>query len=131
MSKKGEAGLGVRQRPVDRKNGDATMTDTIIAGQQNPLAEEATDTIRSGRVYLSRRSAHGFMSDRAPSGGSSCYFEEYELGIGPWKATIVKTLDYGAGRTRFRARYEVDPQYRRRERVHGLRRWRRRRSPNP
>lgn len=129
MSKKGEAGLGVRQRLVDRKNGDATMTDSSIAGQ-NSLAEEAADTIRSGRVHLSRRSAHGFVSDRAPDGGSSCYFEEYELGIGPWKATIVKTLDYGAGRTRFRAQYEVDPLYRRRERAYGLRHWRRRRSPS-
>lgn len=107
------------------------MTDSnTAADKHNSLTEEAANATRAGRVHLSRRSAHGFSSERVSGGGSSCYFEEYELGIGPWKATIVKTLDYGAGRTRFRAQYEVDPQYRRRERAHGLRRWRRRRSPN-
>jgi hypothetical protein len=106
------------------------MTDSSIAAEKrNSLPEEKNDAVRTGRVRVSRRAAHGFMSNRASGGGgSSCYFEEYELGIGPWKATIVKTLDYGAGRTRFRAQYEVDPQYRRRERVNGPRRWRRRRS---
>jgi len=101
---------------------------TIAARQKNSSTDETAGLVQSDRVSLSRRSAHGFASDRAASGGgSSCYFEEYELGIGRWKATIVKTLDYGAGSTRFRARYETDPQYRRRERIGGLRHWRRRR----
>lgn len=105
------------------------MTDSsMTADKRNSLKEEATTATQTGRVRLSRRSARGFISDRASGGGSSCYFEEYELGIGPWKATIIKTLDYGAGRTRFRAQYEVDPQYRRRERANGLKHWRRRRS---
>ena len=108
------------------KNGEVTMTDTTLAAEQkSSLAEEKAEIVPTGRVYLSSRSTHGFRSDRAGS-GSSCYFEEFTIGIGSWKATIVKTLDYAAGRTRFRAQYDNDPQYRRRGSTGRSRHWRRR-----
>lgn len=86
------------------------MTDASFATKDRALsARKKVGTVKAGRVSLSRLSVQGFTSNRDATGDrSSCYFEEYEIGIGAWKATIVKTLDYGAGRTRLRARYEAD-----------------------
>lgn len=107
------------------------MTDASFATRARASSvRKKASTIQSGRVSLSRLSVQGFTSNRdAAGGGSGCYFEEYEIGIGAWKATIVKVLDYGAGRTRLRARYEADQQAGRpeRQRRHSVRRRRARR----
>lgn len=107
------------------------MTDASFSTEDRAsyVQEEAND-IHAGRVSLSRLSAQGFTSNRDPAQGrSSFYFEEYEIGIGAWRATIVKMLDYGAGRTWFRAKYNADQQFGRRERQrkHTVRRRRSRR----
>ena len=88
------------------------MSDASFATKaRRSSVRKKAGTIKRGRVSLSRLSGQGFMSNRdAPGGGAGCYFEEYEIGIGAWKATIVKTLDYGAGLTRLRARYDTDQQ---------------------
>jgi hypothetical protein len=111
--------------------GGEAMTDAsfVTEDRASSVQETANDTL-TGRVSLSRLSAQGFTSSRDPAqGGSSCYFEEYEIGIGAWKATIVKMLDYGAGRTRYRAKYNADQQFgcRERPRRHSVRRRRSRR----
>lgn len=94
------------------------MSDISLVREDGPSSTEPSNSRQTGRVYLSGRRAQGFASDRScPPDGSSCYFEEYQIEIGSWKATIVKTLDYAAGRTRFRARYDGDQPYRRRDRA--------------
>ncbi|MGO4842347.1 hypothetical protein AB4144_59775, partial [Rhizobiaceae sp. 2RAB30] len=85
------------------------MNDASFATKHRASStRKKVGTTQTGCVSLSRLPVQGFTSNRDGAGGrSSCYFEEYEIGIGAWKATIVKTLDYGAGRTRLRARYDA------------------------
>ncbi|BCH27236.1 hypothetical protein MesoLjLc_71240 [Mesorhizobium sp. L-8-10] len=104
------------------------MTDASFATKARAsTVRKKASTLQSGRVSLSRLPVQGFASNRDAAGG--CYFEEYEIGIGAWKATIVKVLDYGSGRTRLRARYEADQKAGRpeRQRRHSVRRRRARR----
>lgn len=88
------------------------MSDASFATKARRLPiRKKTGPIKRGRVSLSRLSGQGFMSSRdAPGGGAGCYFEEYEIGIGAWKATIVKVFDYGAGRTHLRVKHDTGQQ---------------------
>jgi hypothetical protein len=100
------------------------MTDIILATE-----DRQDTTIESGlpsdRVSLPRFSTRGFGSaGNSTRDSSACYFEEYVIAIGSWKATVVKTFDYGDGRTRFRSRFDAGQQNPGRTRpvVRGLRR---------
>ncbi len=80
------------------------MTDIILAPEdrQNTTIESG---LPSDRVSPPRFSARGFASaGDSTRDSSACYFEEYVIAIGGWKATVVKMFDYSDGRTRFRSR---------------------------
>jgi hypothetical protein len=70
------------------------------------------------RVSLSR--INGRYEQAAPDRAMSrrvLFSEQYEIGIGTWKATIVRQIDSRAGKVRFRT--DFDPQ--------GRQSWQRRR----
>ena len=86
------------------------MTDIILATEDRETTN-IHSSLPSNRVSQPRFSARGFGSaGDSTRDGSACYFEEYVIAIGGWKATVVKTFDYGNGRTRFRSRHEAGQQ---------------------
>jgi len=108
------------------------MTDIILATEDRQPTTIDSD-LPSDRVSQPRFSARGFASvGDSTRGSSACYFEEYVIAIGGWKATVVKTFDYSDGRTRFRSRHDAGQakQGRTRPLARGLRRRKWQRNAN-
>jgi hypothetical protein len=100
------------------------MTDIILATEDHQPTN-IDGGLPSERVSQPRFSARGFASAGGSARDSSaCYFEEYVIAIGGWKATVVKTFDYSDGRTRFRSRHEGQAKQGRASRGLRRRKWR-------
>jgi hypothetical protein len=83
------------------------MTDIILAIEDRETTNMHS-SLPSDRVSPPRFSARGFASaGNSTRDSSACYYEEYVIAIGSWKATVVKMFDYGDGRTRFRSRHDA------------------------
>ena len=86
------------------------MTDIILATEDRQPTTIDSD-LPSDRVSQPRFSARGFASaGDSTRVSSACYYEEYVIAIGSWKATVVKMFDYSDGRTRFRSRHDAGPE---------------------
>lgn len=84
------------------------MTDSSIETFTMPGKGEP---LRPGRVWLSR--IKGRYEPLAPGSEWSrrlLFSEQYEIGIGTWKATIVRQIDSRAGKIRFRTSFGPEEQ---------------------
>lgn len=81
------------------------MTDIDVLPDHNTTPDHAE---AAGLVSLSRLLKRGFAPGGKGGRAAGCYVEEYEIEIGRWKATIVKQVDYRAGKTRFSTRLGED-----------------------
>lgn len=82
--------------------------DTRVESEDGfaPIAREPE---HMSRVSLSRLDPCGPTEPSRQESRTAVTMEEYEIGIGAWKATILKQVDGKAGRSRFRARFEQPP----------------------
>ena len=86
------------------------MTETKLMSEES-FTPEYFDSDRTGPVSVARLSKrwlapNGKKSRRVAAAAS--YAEEYEIGIGRWKATIVKQVDCGDGQTMFTTRIKAE-----------------------
>jgi hypothetical protein len=99
-----------RETNLQRLGGQAKMgmgAESISSKARPPLTEAS---VTKRQVRLSGLIESGFASadPGAPvlarnSKPTPCYFERYEIAIGDWKTTIVKTLDYHTGLVSYHA----------------------------
>jgi len=78
------------------------MRGESISSKTRPPSAEAKVTLRQVRLSGLIESGFASVDPCAPvlarnSKRTPCYFERYEIAIGDWKTTIVKTLDYRTG----------------------------------
>lgn len=93
-----------------RKMGVTSMSETIVETEQS-IATSVPGAISAGRVLLSRVSARIEAGTSGPGRAQlrrAAYSEQYEIGIGAWKATIVKQV--GIGKVRLRASFDAKEQ---------------------
>ncbi len=76
------------------------MDSRIDTQERIPTAEMASG---NGRMVFFTRVETGLPAD------IELVSEEFEIGIGTWRAKIVKQLDGNAGRPRFKARFDAAP----------------------
>lgn len=85
---------------------------TSIRSQRDPHGlPQDREPDQAGRVSLSRVQARG---GKARSGweafAADVCLEQYELGIGDWKALIVRQVDIHGSRVKFRTSFNADKQ---------------------